>query len=57
VAYGTEEGTRPVVLDARTGAVREPAAAAAPYLVNASIGVGPPVLGDGIYAFPVKRDG
>jgi hypothetical protein len=57
VAYGTEAGTRPVVLDARTGAVRESAAAAAPFLVNASVGVGPPVLGDGIYAFPVQHDG
>jgi hypothetical protein len=51
--YGTEGGTRPVVLDARTGAVLERAPAAAPYLVNASVGVGPPVLGDGIYAYAV----
>jgi hypothetical protein len=50
-AYGTEEGTRPVVLDARTGAVRRRAAVAAPYVVNASVGVGPPVLGGGMYAF------
>ncbi len=54
--YGTENGTRPVVLDARTGAVREPSAAAAPYVISASFGVGPLVLGDGIYAFPVKPD-
>ncbi|GAA3296843.1 PQQ-binding-like beta-propeller repeat protein [Dactylosporangium vinaceum] len=54
LVYGTENGTRPVVLDARTGAVRASAAVAAPYVVDAAAGVGPPIQGDGMYAFSIS---
>lgn len=51
--YGAENATRPVVLDARTGAVRARDAVAAPYLISGQVGVGPPVLGPGIWVWPV----
>lgn len=51
--YGTT-GNGPVVLDARTGADRQPAPGAAPYVANDLVGVASHPTDRGLYAFPTS---
>lgn len=51
--YGTT-GNGPVVLDARTGADRQPTPGAAPYVANNLVGVASHPTGRGLYAFPTS---